>query len=150
MSYDKTSDKIKCAICEGTINDPRFRVFKNYEGIEFSKGGFNDWHRLVERTKRRVDSRMHKDAAACNLRLYGEMNSTESFEIFLSSALDTNQIENRQYLKLIMLTIRLLETQGLAFWDHKEDDINSNATIETCAEDRGEKLHCTKKRVLST
>ena len=41
MTYDKTNDKIKCAIYEGTINDQRFRACNNCEGVEFSNGSIN-------------------------------------------------------------------------------------------------------------
>ena len=95
-----------------------------------------------------VNSQMHKDAVSYNLILNGEVNSTANVETYLSSTLDTNQIEKTKYLKLIMQTVGLLATQGLAFRGHKDDDSNFNATLEAFVEASREKFALHKKIVL--
>ena len=82
----------------------------------------------------RVNSQMHKDAVVYNLRSHGEVSSTTNVETHLSSTLDTIKIENTKCLKLIMLTVRLIATQGLEFRGYKDDDSNFDDTLETCAE----------------
>ena len=119
MTCDKTNDETQCAIYKGTTIDPLVSVCKKCEGTDFSKDGFNDCCRLAERTKTHVTSHMHKDVIACNLRLYGKVISAANVKTRLSSTLDTNQIENRKQSKLIMLTIRLLTMQRLAFRGHQ-------------------------------
>ena len=88
---------------------------------------------------------MHKEAVACNLRLHGEVSSTANVETHLSSTFYTNQIENTKHLKLIILTVRLLSTQGLAFRVHKEDDRKFNAALEMCVEAAGENFALNEK-----
>ena len=107
MRYDKTNVNIKFDICEGTINDPWLRVCNNFEETEFSNGGFSSCHRLTERIKVRTNGDIHKDVPSHNLRLHGEVSSTSNFKARLHRTLNTNQIENRNCLMLIMLTIRL-------------------------------------------
>ena len=148
MTYDKTNDKTQYAICKGAwvIHDSGF---PKKDVIEFSKDVFNDWHPLAERTKMHVNSQMNKDVVSYTLWLHGEVLSTTNVEALLSRTLDTNQIENKKWLKLIMLTVRLLATQGLEFRDHKDDDSNLNATIKTCVEDSGENFVLHKKEYLT-
>ena len=81
-----------------------------------------------------------------NLRLHGEVSLTTNVETRLSSTLNTNQIENAKHLKLIMLTVRLLATQFIAFRGHKDDDSNFNATLETCVEASGENVSLHEKK----
>ena len=91
---------------------------------------------------------MHKNAVAYNFRLHSEANLTANVKTRLSNILDTNQIEHTACLKLIMMTVRLLETQALAFRGHKENYSHVNATIETCVEASRAKITLHKKIVL--
>ena len=76
------------------------------------------------------------------------MNLAANVETLLPNTLDANPIENKKHLKLIILTIRSLATKGLTFRGYKDDDVNFNATLETCVEASGEHFALHKKRVL--
>ena len=59
----------------------------------------------------------------------------------MSSKLNADQVENNKYLKLVMMTVRLLSKQGLAFRGKTDDDSNFNNVLETLIEVAGEKCN---------
>ena len=64
----------------------------------------------------------------------------------MSSKLNADQVENNKHLKLVMMTVRLLSKQGLAFRGKTDDDSNFNNVLDALIEVAGENVICKKIR----
>ena len=90
---------------------------------------------------------MHKEMVRYNMRLHGSESTNEDLvETQLSSKLNADQIENNKYLKLVMMTVRLLSKQGLAFRGKTDDDSNFNNVLDTLIQVAGENVIWNKIR----
>ena len=82
-----------------------------------------------------MGSDMLWDTMSCSTRLPCTVDNNENIGTRISSSLNDNKIDNREHIKLILLTLRLSSQQELDFHEKTDKGSNFASTLETLIED---------------
>lgn len=119
LEYSVVSDSAYCYYCRAFCDN----VSKGEDA--FTKTGYNNWKKAVEKFKSHQNSNAHK---LCSVKATEFRNSQKYGSI--GSKLDTHRSqvvkENRQYFEAVITSILFCARQGIALRGHREDEASEN------------------------
>ena len=118
------------------MKDDNFLKKYKYDHNEFTKHGFRGYHRYWERINAHMHSRMHRNAVG-HCTVSRGFNNNQRVNSQLNAQLETDQANNREYLKLVFKAVRLLAKQGLAYRGKNQEESNFKNLLDELIDAKG-------------
>ncbi|XP_027882815.1 zinc finger MYM-type protein 1-like isoform X1 [Xiphophorus couchianus] len=128
LHYDAVKNGILCFYCMAIYQD-KLTPFGAKSEPAFITSGFKNWIKACEKFKAHENSHTHRHAVSVTAQESHPINAQ------LSSALATQQGDNRHCLEKIVSSIKYLVRQGQALRGHDDDDSNLYQLLKNLAED---------------
>lgn len=109
LHYQEATDSVLCFHCH--VADMRCLPVTQNKDQAFSKSGFSNWKKAIEKFNKHERTISHHQA----VELVESIPNTKNVGEMLSSSHAQQKIENRVMLRMILTSVRYLARQGLAF-----------------------------------
>ena len=138
MTHNECNDSVTCMISEKAMEDEIFIKTHKCDQNEFSKHGCRGHDRHGERIDVNLNSRVHRNAVGHSAVANG-FNDNQRVNSQTNAQFSTMQAHNREHLKSLFQTVRLLAKQGLAYRGKTPEDSNFRNLLNELLETKGTK-----------
>lgn len=126
LHYQEGNDNVLCFYC--LVADKRGLPVSGNKDDVFSKTGFDNWKKALERFEKHQNTTSHRDAVDLVVKI---PSTTKDVGEMLSTSLASQKAESRKMLLTILSSIRYLGRQGLALRGRYKIADNSDKGGET-------------------